>query len=223
MRVGEVVAHWQGKVAMPIVLLLPSMMLCVATIAEQYTFVEFDLQSLEIETLVLTDLEFLVVILMMELKSSQTNAVITFATFSSKVFHGSRFPRGVIDSGSCICTTTTPSRFFGEISKEFIAPTRGTFFQTVSTNLFQLKAVFCAPRAAFETVFAGRQIPSFSFNCYGSWNFLSAVQAKSFDYFGRCHLAPTLPYCGALMAIGIVPLADRKRVSKITGKLSLIR
>lgn len=34
---------------------------------------------------------------------------------------------------------------------------------------------------------------------------------------------PDAPYCNALMAIGVVPVSDRKRVSKVTSKLPLLR
>jgi len=34
---------------------------------------------------------------------------------------------------------------------------------------------------------------------------------------------PDAPHCGALMAIGVVPMSDRKRVSKVTSKLPLLR
>lgn len=34
---------------------------------------------------------------------------------------------------------------------------------------------------------------------------------------------PDAPYCGALMAIGIVPVADRKEVRRIVSSLPLLR
>lgn len=34
---------------------------------------------------------------------------------------------------------------------------------------------------------------------------------------------PDPPYFGALMAIGVVPVADRKGVQQVTGRLSLLR